>query len=184
MEHADGTASTAKLAQGAGWLYYSGWGTEENRMRQTRYLSGLCLFCECGALFDLCMLCEAHQTFWCQGCHSAVCHVAHVSGSCSAQAKAMFEAAGLDVHTNIQLLQLESLLACPILMLNFGAGTSDRSLPTYRRLPGQTPQEIIPCSASLQRASTQSQSLCPTLQMLMYIALHPEHTLHSCVHCS
>ena len=37
MEHADGTASAAKLAKGAGWLYYEGWGTEENRMRQTRY---------------------------------------------------------------------------------------------------------------------------------------------------
>ena len=36
VEHADGTASTVKLAKGTGWLYYQGWGTEENRMRQTR----------------------------------------------------------------------------------------------------------------------------------------------------
>ena len=43
VEHADGTASTAKLAEGAGCLYYQGWGTEENRMRQTRY--AICFFC-------------------------------------------------------------------------------------------------------------------------------------------
>ena len=36
VEHADGTASAAQLAYGAGWLYYKGWGSEEERMAQTR----------------------------------------------------------------------------------------------------------------------------------------------------
>ncbi len=36
VEHADGTASAAQLAYGAGWLYYKGWGSEEDRMAQTR----------------------------------------------------------------------------------------------------------------------------------------------------
>lgn len=36
VEHADGTASAAELAYGGGWLYYQGWGSEENRMAQTR----------------------------------------------------------------------------------------------------------------------------------------------------
>lgn len=37
VEHADGTASAAELAYGAGWLYYQGWGSDEARMAQTRY---------------------------------------------------------------------------------------------------------------------------------------------------
>lgn len=36
LEHADGTAAATKLAYGAGWLFYEGWGTEEVRMSQTR----------------------------------------------------------------------------------------------------------------------------------------------------
>ncbi|KAA6419127.1 MAG: Platelet-activating factor acetylhydrolase [Trebouxia sp. A1-2] len=40
VEHADGTASAAQLAYGAGWLYYKGWGSEENRMAQTRFRIG------------------------------------------------------------------------------------------------------------------------------------------------
>lgn len=39
VEHADGTASAAELAYGGGWLYYQGWGSEENRMGQTRWKS-------------------------------------------------------------------------------------------------------------------------------------------------
>lgn len=38
VEHADGTASAAHLAHGGGWLYYQGWGSEDGRMAQTRYL--------------------------------------------------------------------------------------------------------------------------------------------------
>lgn len=40
VEHADGTASAAQLAYGGGWLYYQGWGSEENRMAQTRHRVG------------------------------------------------------------------------------------------------------------------------------------------------
>eukprot|EP00891_Asterochloris_glomerata_P008480 jgi/Astpho2/8480/fgenesh1_pg.00125_%23_4_t len=40
LEHADGTAAATKLAYGAGWLFYEGWGTEEVRMSQTRYRMG------------------------------------------------------------------------------------------------------------------------------------------------
>lgn len=40
VEHADGTASAAQLAYGAGWLYYKGWGSEEERMTQTRFRIG------------------------------------------------------------------------------------------------------------------------------------------------
>ena len=36
VEHADGTGSAAKLAYGAGWLFYQGWGAEDARMAQTR----------------------------------------------------------------------------------------------------------------------------------------------------
>ena len=38
IEHADGTAAATKLAYGAGWLFYEGWGTEEVRMSQTRWV--------------------------------------------------------------------------------------------------------------------------------------------------
>lgn len=48
IEHADGTASTVKLAgckdsKGktklkGGWMFYSGWGTEETRLNSTRYM--------------------------------------------------------------------------------------------------------------------------------------------------
>ena len=41
VEHADGTASAAQLAYGAGWLYYKGWGSEEERMTQTRFTYSL-----------------------------------------------------------------------------------------------------------------------------------------------
>ena len=43
VEHADGTASAAQLAYGAGWLYYKGWGSEEERMAQTR--SAFSVYC-------------------------------------------------------------------------------------------------------------------------------------------
>jgi len=36
LEHADGTAAAARLAGGAGWRFYSGWGSEAERMRQTQ----------------------------------------------------------------------------------------------------------------------------------------------------
>ena len=39
IEHADGTAAASKLAYGAGWLFYEGWGTEEVRMSQTRWVA-------------------------------------------------------------------------------------------------------------------------------------------------
>ena len=38
IEHADGTAAATRLAYGAGWLFYEGWGTEEVRMSQTRWV--------------------------------------------------------------------------------------------------------------------------------------------------
>lgn len=52
VEHTDGTASAAHLAQGGGWLFYQGWGSEEGRMAQTRYhtqdfsISGCTLLCQ------------------------------------------------------------------------------------------------------------------------------------------
>ena len=39
IEHADGTAAATKLAYGAGWLFYEGWGTEDVRMSQTRWVT-------------------------------------------------------------------------------------------------------------------------------------------------
>jgi hypothetical protein len=41
LEHADGTASTVRLAGTRGYKYYSGWGTEDSRMEQTR-----CVHCK------------------------------------------------------------------------------------------------------------------------------------------
>ena len=35
-EHADGTAATVRLAGREGHKFYSGWGSEEERMAQTR----------------------------------------------------------------------------------------------------------------------------------------------------
>ena len=36
LEHADGTAAACRLAGGRGWRYYSGWGSEAERARQTQ----------------------------------------------------------------------------------------------------------------------------------------------------
>ena len=36
LEHADGTAAACRLAGGLGWRYYSGWGSEAERARQTQ----------------------------------------------------------------------------------------------------------------------------------------------------
>ena len=37
VEHADGTAATVQLAYGAGHRFYSGWGSEAERLAQTRW---------------------------------------------------------------------------------------------------------------------------------------------------
>jgi platelet-activating factor acetylhydrolase len=37
-EHADGTAATVQLAGKAGYKFYGGWGSEEERLAQTRCL--------------------------------------------------------------------------------------------------------------------------------------------------